>query len=201
MSLSLPLVIAAVCIVAALAGISWLPLLAWLRRRRRTYELAAQLPGPRDLPLLGHFHMFFGLEPWQVPQLIAQLAEQYDGTFKLKMGSNFSLMMFQPRDMEVVLSSSQLLDKAIEYSFLRGWLNDGLLLSSGQKWHRRRKIITPAFHFRILEPYVEIFDRQTRVLIRKWQQTLGHSFDLGHDVHLFTLDVICGELDIIHSNT
>lgn len=197
MTLSLSLLIAAVCIVVALAGISWLPLVAWLRRRRRTYELAAQLPGPRNLPLLGHFHMFFGLEPWQVPQLIAQLAEQYDGTFKLKMGSNFSLMMFQPRDMEVVLGSSQLLDKAIEYSFLHGWLNDGLLLSSGQKWHRRRKIITPAFHFRILEPYVEIFDRQTRVLIRKWQQTLGHSFDLGHDVHLFTLDVICGESDVI----
>ncbi|EDW06073.2 uncharacterized protein Dmoj_GI16116, isoform B [Drosophila mojavensis] len=199
MTLSLSLLIAAVCIVVALAGISWLPLVAWLRRRRRTYELAAQLPGPRNLPLLGHFHMFFGLEPWQVPQLIAQLAEQYDGTFKLKMGSNFSLMMFQPRDMEVVLGSSQLLDKAIEYSFLHGWLNDGLLLSSGQKWHRRRKIITPAFHFRILEPYVEIFDRQTRhesrVLLKnlkKERQQQGQGgFDLSEWIDLFTMDTIC----------
>nr|O18596.1 RecName: Full=Cytochrome P450 4d10; AltName: Full=CYPIVD10 [Drosophila mettleri]AAB68664.1 cytochrome P450 monooxygenase CYP4D10 [Drosophila mettleri] len=191
MSLSLPPLIAVACLVVALARISWLPLRSWLRRRRRTHQLAAQLPGPRNLPLLGNFHMFFGLEPWQVPHLINQLAKKYDGTFKLKMGSNFSLMMFQPRDIEVVLGSSQLLDKAVEYSFLRGWLNDGLLLSGGRKWHRRRKIITPAFHFRILESYDEIFDRQTRLLIHKWQQTLGHSFDLGHDVHLFTLDVIC----------
>ncbi|XP_064538963.1 cytochrome P450 4d10 isoform X1 [Drosophila montana] len=190
----LPLVIAAVCIVLALATLSWLPLRPWLRRRRRAHELAALLPGPRTLPLIGNFHMFLGLKPSQVPQLIAELADKYGGTFKLKMGTNFSVMMFEPRDVETVLGSTQLLDKAIEYNFLRGWLNEGLLVSRGRKWHKRRKIITPAFHFRILDQYVEIFDRQTRLLVKHLAQARGdggNSVELGHAAHLCALDVIC----------
>ncbi|XP_032594830.1 cytochrome P450 4d10 isoform X1 [Drosophila grimshawi] len=195
MSFSLPLIIAAVCIVLALATLSWLPLRSWLRRRRRAYELAALLPGPKTLPLLGNVNLFLGLEPSQVLLVIVELAEKYGDTFKLKMGFNFSFMMFKPRDVEVVLGSTFLLDKAMEYDFLSDWLNEGLLVSGGRKWHQRRKIITPAFHFRILESYVEIFERQTRQMLERLHQARGSDgtnlIELGHAAHLLTLDVIC----------
>ena len=46
----------------------------------------------------------------------------------------------------------------------------GLLISSGSHWFRNRRLLTPAFHFDILKPYVEIYNDCTETLmVRLWQ--------------------------------
>lgn len=83
----------------------------------------------------------------------------------------------------------------MEYQFVKPWLNEGLLISTGKKWYERRKIITPAFHFKILEQFVEVFDRLGTTVVDKLKK-----FDAQDDVEfypiavLYTLDVMCGEL-------
>ena len=37
-------------------------------------------------------------------------------------------------------------------------LGDGLLISDGKKWERNRRMLTPAFHFEILRPYVKVYN-------------------------------------------
>ncbi|KAJ1531362.1 hypothetical protein ONE63_000045 [Megalurothrips usitatus] len=56
---------------------------------------------------------------------------------------------------QAVLSSSKHISKGRAYHFLRPWLGRGLLTSDGQLWHTRRKLLTPAFHFRILDQFSE----------------------------------------------
>ncbi|XP_029650885.1 cytochrome P450 4F22 [Octopus sinensis] len=48
--------------------------------------------------------------------------------------------------------------KILGYNFVLPWLGDGLLLSSGKKWERNRKLLTPAFHFDILKPNISVFN-------------------------------------------
>lgn len=66
--------------------------------------------------------------------------------------------------------------------------------SIGKKWHERRKIITPAFHFKILEQFVEVFDRIGNVVVDKLKE-----YDETDDVEfypiavLYALDVMCGK--------
>ena len=42
---------------------------------------------------------------------------------------------------------------------------DGLLLSSGDKWFKHRRMLTPAFHFDILKSYVPVVNDVSHVLL------------------------------------
>ena len=50
------------------------------------------------------------------------------------------------------------------YSPWLSLLGDGLLLSAGDKWSRHRRMLTPAFHFNILKPYMKIFTKSTDIM-------------------------------------
>ena len=43
-------------------------------------------------------------------------------------------------------------------------LGDGLLLSAGDKWNSHRRMLTPAFHFNILKPYMKIFTKSADIM-------------------------------------
>ena len=45
------------------------------------------------------------------------------------------------------------------------WLGEGLLIANGDKWARNRRLITPAFHFDILQNYCVIQNQCTDVLL------------------------------------
>ena len=76
---------------------------------------------------------------------------------------------------------------------LQPWLGTGLLTSTHKKWHARRKLLTPAFHFRILDDALEVFNFQGRILA---DVLLEDSTKSGGELNIFpyvtrcTLDVI-----------
>lgn len=71
----------------------------------------------------------------------------------------------------------------------------------GKKWHDRRKIITQAFHFNILEKFAETFDRIGNVLIEKLNgYDANESIEFYPISALYALDVICGEFVILNQS-
>ena len=78
------------------------------------------------------------------------------------------------------------------YKLLIPWIGDGLLLSKGKKWSRNRRLLTPAFHFDVLKPYVKIYNECTRKLMKKFENgsANGKSVEIFQPVSLCTLDVI-----------
>jgi cytochrome P450 family 4 len=77
----------------------------------------------------------------------------------------YFVVLTDPADVEKVLTSSALTEKGDTYNFFVPWLGEGLLISKGKKWQRRRKLLTPSFHFRILEDFLVIFNEQSNVFI------------------------------------
>ncbi|XP_078574395.1 cytochrome P450 4A4-like isoform X2 [Branchiostoma floridae x Branchiostoma japonicum] len=66
---------------------------------------------------------------------------------------------------------------------------DGLLTTSGAKWFRNRRLLTPGFHFEVLRPYVKLFSDSTNVMLENWEEFgAGTSIDVFQHVSLMTLD-------------
>lgn len=66
-------------------------------------------------------------------------------------------------------------------------------LTTGKKWHDRRKVITPAFHFNILEKFVQIFDRLGNIVIEKLDKMSDTEIEFYPIAVMYALDVMCGE--------
>jgi cytochrome P450 family 4 len=69
----------------------------------------------------------------------------------------------------------------------------GLLLTTSKKWQQRRKIITSAFHFKILEQFTEIMERQGQVFVTNLKKFEGQDVDVFPMAGHYALDVICGK--------
>lgn len=59
-------------------------------------------------------------------------------------------------------------------------------------------MLTPAFHFKVLEDFIDIFNEQSQVLVQKLTQVQAVRGQQGFNIFPFvtrcTLDIICGNL-------
>lgn len=97
--------------------------------------------------------------------------------------------------MEKLLTNNKFLSKSSYYNFLSQFLGDGLLFSTNQKWHQRRKIITPTFHFKILEQFFDVFQKQNLSLVKDIEKKIGDdAFDIFPLVSSSVLKSLCGKI-------
>lgn len=94
-----------------------------------------------------------------------------------------------------MLSSSSLLYKEHLYSFLRPWLGDGLLTSSGARWLKHQKLYMPAFDSKAVEGYMQVVKKTGMKFVHKLQEHAadGEIFDIQAVVKKCTLDIVCGK--------
>ncbi|XP_073847041.1 probable cytochrome P450 4d14 [Musca autumnalis] len=162
------------------------------KRRRHMMIRSAGIKGPTPWPIFGNVLKFLKNSRANVFRLLDDLTSTYGKVVHLWMANQCVLMIRDVKFMEDILKSQQLIAKNDLYDLLSGWLGQGLLLSTGPKWFSRRKIITPTFHFKILEEFVEIFDQQSHVLVKR----LMHQADGKTIVRMFP-KVCLMALDII----
>lgn len=178
-----------------LSSVLFVGLLIYRLKFKRLIELTRDLGTPPSWPVVGHALQLIGKAPHELVQTLGHYIDVYakDHTLKVWLGPELNVLMGDPKDLEVVLGTVRFNEKAGEYKALEPWLKEGLLISTGCKWQKRRKIITPAFHFRILEEFVDIFEHESRVLLKNLERhRQQHGFDLSEWIDLFTMDTICG---------
>jgi len=66
--------------------------------------------------------------------------------------------------------------------------------SYGEKWQLRRRLLTPTFHFDILNDFLGVMNEQADILTSKLTELVrtGEDVDIFKRIKLCTLDIICG---------
>ncbi|KAM6168028.1 cytochrome P450 4F6-like [Erethizon dorsatum] len=178
-----------------LVGASWLlaQILAWIcayhdyRCRLRCFPQP-----PRRNWFWGHLGMAKSDEEGM--KLMADLGHNFPDVHLWWVGPIYPVLrLIHPKFIAPLLQApAAVAPKAMFfYNFLRPWLGDGLLLSAGDKWSHHRHLLTPAFHFDILKPYVKIFNKSVNIMHAKWQQLVSEGsarLDMFEHISLMTLD-------------
>ncbi|XP_025266468.1 cytochrome P450 4C1-like isoform X1 [Camponotus floridanus] len=154
----------------------------------RLYNL---IPGPSGFPIVGSLiHCYVSQE--QIWKFYCEIDNQYYPVFKLWGFFTFFISIRHPDDLEIILSSNKYIEKNHVYNLLHPWLNTGLLTSTGAKWHARRKILTPAFHFNMLNRFVDILIKEGDCMTKSLKDVGGTVVkDLLPFVSEHTLNAIC----------
>ena len=78
------------------------------------------------------------------------------------------------------------------YRMLKPWIGDGLLVSEGKKWFRNRRLLTPAFHYEILKPYVQVSNSCLDIMLEQWQRSADKKepVKVFDSVSFLTLDIL-----------
>ncbi|VVC41082.1 Cytochrome P450, conserved site,Cytochrome P450,Cytochrome P450, E-class, group I [Cinara cedri] len=130
--------------------------------------------------------------PTEMLMFYTELVKNNGSIFHFNLAGRPYVILNDPDDLKILLSSSNHINKGPEYELLQPWLNDGLLLSSGSKWHSRRKLLTKAFHFKSLHYYNKSMNRHSRILIKKLleESTNNNGIYITEYITLCALDIV-----------
>ncbi|KAH8285292.1 hypothetical protein KR054_007380 [Drosophila jambulina] len=159
-------------------------------RRRRVLR---KFNGPTGLPIIGNAHQM-GKNPSEIlDQVFSWWHEFGKDNFSFWIGTYSNVLITNPKYLEFILSSQTLISKSDIYNLTHPWLGLGLLTSTGSRWHKHRKMITPAFHFNILQDFHEVMNENSNKFVKVLRKVAAgdNIFDFQDQAHYLTLDVIC----------
>ncbi|XP_065769695.1 cytochrome P450 4A25-like isoform X3 [Muntiacus reevesi] len=158
-------------------------------RRRWLLKAFHHFPSPPSHWFYGHKQEF--QEEGELPHLLKRVEKYPRACVRWMWGTRAFVLLYDPDYMKMVLGRSDPKAQVI-HKFVKPWIGTGLLLLEGQTWFQHRRMLTPAFHYDILRPYVGLMADSVRVMLDKWEKLVSQDSHLeifGH-VSLMTLDTI-----------
>lgn len=148
-------------------------LLAAHAARYKTWKYVKRMPGlDQTIPMRTVLQLH--LKAWAMKDVLPltvvymesrfalTLKYQKEGFFVFYIGTRPCVTVYKAQHVETFLTNRNTQAKSFLYELLHPWLGTGLLTSAGTKWKSRRRMLTPAFHFKILEDFVAPMNKMAR---------------------------------------
>ncbi|KAK0401269.1 hypothetical protein QR680_015677 [Steinernema hermaphroditum] len=177
---------------AVLIALKWRAIAEGYRQWRRKHELAAQIPGYPTWPILGHL-TYFNIDPYSFFCVVIECSRYVlnsGGTMmKFMLAEKMYVLPLNGETVKDIVDDIVEIKKGHDYEFLLPWLGSGLLISYDDKWRTRRKMLTPTFHFKMLDAYIHTFDEESQLLTKVANQE--KEIDVFPYIKRCALDIIC----------
>lgn len=173
-----------------LLGLCALLVLRFLRYRQRYVRALRSIPGPPGVPVLGNSIELLRCDTTALHDKIALWTSQYTPRLKIDVCNTHWIMHTSPELIEQIVTNATFNRKAKDYDYLHEWLGVGILLDHGPNWFKHRKALTEAFHFKVLENFMPIYQEQSAILVNKLLEHRGRPVNVFPLLKLYTLDVI-----------
>ncbi|KAL8562082.1 hypothetical protein ACOMHN_031853 [Nucella lapillus] len=155
--------VTSVAIVVALSVIA-IKLVAAMRDYHKLCYAMRQFPHNKGNFILGNLFEYPGPDERGL-KFQRDMTAAFPRVLSVWMGPFFPMLIVNhPETIRTILRTSEPKAHRI-YHLIEPWIGDGLLLSKGEKWGRNRRLLTPAFHFDILKPYLAIKNKAADVLM------------------------------------
>ncbi|GMT21508.1 hypothetical protein PFISCL1PPCAC_12805, partial [Pristionchus fissidentatus] len=162
---------------------------------RHKKRLSAKIPGDEGKPIIGHVFEF-EMDPQVMPHRIVErmnrtVRETGQQLIKLWFFHDNVYVPTNGETIKHILDSNMEIVKGEEYDVFVPWLGTGLLISTGDKWRSRRKMLTPTFHFSMLDGYIATMNRHAKICVELLEGRSGQKLDMYPVVKMCALDIIC----------
>ncbi|CAH1108900.1 unnamed protein product [Psylliodes chrysocephalus] len=160
----------------------------WIQLEKRRNKMKWLPEAPR-VPLLGNVLEL--RDSTEILKVFMKYCEKYDGLFTIELITAKFIVASNPEFLEFLLGKMDILDKSYEYKFLSNWLGSGLLTADAEIWKKSRKMLTPSFHFSILENFIETFNSNADILKEILSEKAdAETFDVFPYAAMSALDII-----------
>lgn len=175
------------------------PLIKRWIRWQKFVNTVDKIPGYKKIPILGNTFRYKGLPRTELfNKFVVDRYYDFPGGISRQWMFYFpEIRLNRAEYVEKLLSSQKNITKGLGYELdVKRWLGEGLVTSTDHTWFVHRKLITPAFHFSILEGFCDVFAEKIDQMVeklRKFSET-GEVVDVYPILSLTALDIICGKV-------
>ncbi|KAJ8732430.1 hypothetical protein PYW07_015029 [Mythimna separata] len=155
-----------------------------------------------SLPIVGHAYKFLGTDEDRMKTMHKFGKESYEkcGIISVWNGDLLWIIIADPEIADIPLKTC--LEKADFIKFFRVLMGNGSVFAPVPIWRPRRKIVAPTFSQKNLNSFVEVFSRQSRVMVDQLSKVAGKgTFSVWQNITTYNMDSVCETTLGIQLNT